>query len=412
MNLPTFAASIASPLRRRLPPGRPMVRGGRLALVLSLAVLLPAAGCATFSASAGAPRTVVIGADLSLSGADAATGRMLANALELQVRSLNDQHAVHFGKLTLSVRDNRSDPGTSVANIRAFQRDQSVAAAVTGPCDDCLTASATEISAGDLPVISLATIDLPDTVGEQSPLFKLAPNATDDAVALADLLAEKKAQTVGVLAAPGGYGDEAAAALRSALGSEHRTLTTTVRLTGSTGTAVQSVLYHDYQPPDAVVVSAPPEQSRTTVRSLRRQGYQGTIALDATATDDLFLPDNSLNGCYLVYPPILAMDDQVASTPAKAAQKQWFDNYVSRYGRYAGPSSFAGDALQVIAVGLAATRGTNRGKLHSAVQNTELDGLSGPIRFTPDNHSGLTPQSLTILKAAADKRWHLITDGS
>ena len=40
------------------------------------------------------------------------------------------------------------------------------------------------------------------------------------------------------------------------------------------------------------------------------------------------------------------------------------------------------------------------------LETSQLDGLSGPIRMTPDNHSGLMPQALTTLVARGG-RWRL-----
>ena len=38
----------------------------------------------------------------------------------------------------------------------------------------------------------------------------------------------------------------------------------------------------------------------------------------------------------MVFTQILAIDDVIATTPAKAARKQWFRDYTSRYGSYSG----------------------------------------------------------------------------
>jgi branched-chain amino acid transport system substrate-binding protein len=37
---------------------------------------------------------------------------------------------------------------------------------------------------------------------------------------------------------------------------------------------------------------------------------------------------------------------------------------------------------------------------------TQLDGLTGPLRLTPSQHSGLMPQALTLLTVRGD-RWRL-----
>jgi branched-chain amino acid transport system substrate-binding protein len=42
------------------------------------------------------------------------------------------------------------------------------------------------------------------------------------------------------------------------------------------------------------------------------------------------------------------------------------------------------------------------------LETSQTDGLAGPIRLTPDNHSGLMPQALTLLVARSG-RWRLLT---
>ncbi|BCB81412.1 hypothetical protein Pflav_078220 [Phytohabitans flavus] len=50
----------------------------------------------------------------------------------------------------------------------------------------------------------------------------------------------------------------------------------------------------------------------------------------------------------------------------------------------------------------------SRESIRSIVETSQFDGLSGPIRITPDNHSGLMPQALTVL-VARNGRWRLAT---
>jgi branched-chain amino acid transport system substrate-binding protein len=109
----------------------------------------------------------------------------------------------------------------------------------------------------------------------------------------------------------------------------------------------------------------------------------------------------------LVFVPTLAIDDVIATTPAKAARKQWFEDYTSRYGVYQGQASFAADAVRLIADAVNRAGSTERSMLRSRLESTRTDGLSGPIRITPNNHSGLMPQALTVL-IARNGRWRLL----
>jgi branched-chain amino acid transport system substrate-binding protein len=107
----------------------------------------------------------------------------------------------------------------------------------------------------------------------------------------------------------------------------------------------------------------------------------------------------------MVFTQILAIDDVLATTPAKAARKQWFRDYTSRYGTYSGVAAFAADATDLIADAVERA-GDDRSRIRDILETSQIDGLSGPIRLTPDNHSGLMPQALALLVARSG-RWRL-----
>ena len=55
---------------------------------------------------------------------------------------------------------------------------------------------------------------------------------------------------------------------------------------------------------------------------------------------------------------------------------------------------------------VASTGGSDHQRLRDAIENAQFDGVSGPLRFTPEQHSGLMPQALTTVVDAA-YRWRL-----
>ena len=109
----------------------------------------------------------------------------------------------------------------------------------------------------------------------------------------------------------------------------------------------------------------------------------------------------------MVFTQILAIEDVIATTPAKAARKQWFRDYTARYGSYSGVAAFGADAVDLIADAVAKVGG-DRQRVRDVIETSQTDGLSGPIRLTPDNHSGLMPQALTLLVARSG-RWRLLS---
>jgi branched-chain amino acid transport system substrate-binding protein len=390
--------------------------GRRLAAALALLALaaLPAlTGCTGSSASAGSKDPLTIGASLSLTGGDAEIGKVYQDALKLEVDLLNAKGAVPGRQIKLSIKDDGSNPTTAAANIKAFQSDDTVAAVVTGPCDDCVTQAAGQIDKSTMPVISLAPSSPPATaMATGTSLFKLTPNASDSVQTLVGQVSANNATSMAVVAQNGAYGDAAAAASVAAGKKAGIKVATPVRLGSAPDAAVQTVLANQEKMPDAVVVIADPTDAASVASGLSQNGYHGGVYLDSVAADSLFLAGNATaeNNAYLVYPQVMAMDDLVASTPAKASQKQWFDNYTSQYGSYAGPSSFAADAVQLIGMAATASRSVDRGKLRAAIETTSFAGLTGIIQFTPANHAGLNPRSLVLLRAV-NGRWHQTTAG-
>ena len=110
----------------------------------------------------------------------------------------------------------------------------------------------------------------------------------------------------------------------------------------------------------------------------------------------------------MVAPQSLVIEDVIANTPAKTDRRNWFNAYTSKYGGFSGYSLYAADATQIIANVFASTSGGDHQQLRDALENTQFDGVSGPLRFTPGQHSGLMPQALTAV-VAQDNRWRLLS---
>ena len=63
--------------------------------------------------------------------------------------------------------------------------------------------------------------------------------------------------------------------------------------------------------------------------------------------------------------------------------------------------------MQLIVNVIASTGTIDHERLRDAMENSQFDGVSGPVRFTPQQHSGLMPQALTAVKAV-QSRWRLL----
>ncbi|MEU4370174.1 ABC transporter substrate-binding protein [Micromonospora chersina] len=388
------------------------IRSASIAVLASAVLATTLTGCEI----GGEPQDtspIVIAADLELSGASAPIGKVYQRALELKVEQLNSSGALGGRKIELKVKDNRSDAAESLRNINDFSSDSRVTAIIMGGCNECAVGAVRTIGEKRIPTLALASSgEVTEPVAERRYVFKLAPNAADSAAALTTELARRSIRKVAVLHSADKYGQEGLAALNSEFGKAGIKLTRAepVRTTDTeVSTQIDSLVD---KKPEALVVWTPPEQASLAATTARQRRYAGALFFDASAAGDLFLGASarSTERATLIFTQTMVIDDVIATTPAKAARRQWFQEYTARFGGYNGYSSFAADAVQLIADAELRAGGepgkVDRAALRDVLETAQLDGLSGPIRMTPDNHSGLMPQALTTLVARGG-RWRL-----
>ncbi|SCG35076.1 amino acid/amide ABC transporter substrate-binding protein, HAAT family [Micromonospora echinaurantiaca] len=388
------------------------IRSATAAALASAVLATTLTGC-QFGAEEQDTSPIVIAADLELSGAAAPVGKAYQRALELKVDQLNSSGVLNGRKIELKVKDNRSDASESLRNISEFSEDARVSAIIMGGCNECAVGAARTIDEKRIPTIALAASGaVAEPVAQRRYMFKLAPNAADSAAALTAELRRAGVRKVGVLHSDDDYGREGLAALLREFDKANVKSQREVAVPNTATEVAQQVGVLTARDPDALVVWTPPEQATLAATSAQQAGFKGSLFFDASAAGDLFLGTaaRATERATLIFTQTMVIDDVIATTPAKAARRQWFQDYTARFGGYHGSSSFAADAVQLITDAELRAGGpagqVNRDGLRDVLETSQMDGLSGPIRMTPDNHSGLMPQALTTL-VARNGRWRL-----
>ena len=372
-----------------------------------IASALVAAGLAGCSGDDSSDVTdVVIGADLTVGSA---VDTAYARALQLKIEQLNATGELGDRRLVLRVQDNRADTTSSLRNISTFADDPQVAAIITGSCGTCVVDASRTINDKKIPTIALAPADdISNPVADRRYIFKLGTNPSDSAATLISELSQAGVKKVAVLYTDGLYGRRSDVAMQNGLKNAKITVTQSQTVRSAATDVTQAVATLTADQPDALIAVTSPDQATLAATSAKAAGFKGKLYFDAGAAGDTFVPQDAtaaMNNATMVFTQILAIDDVIATTPAKASRQQWFRDYTSRYGSYSGVASFAADAADLIA-GAVARAGGNRDQIRDILETSQTDGLSGTIRMTPDNHSGLMPQSLALL-VVRNGRWRI-----
>jgi branched-chain amino acid transport system substrate-binding protein len=388
------------------------VRLFRIAVFATVAVLPLSAGACSVVQSAVDNSPVVIGADLELSGVDAAIGATYQRALQLKIDQVNAVGGASGHPLRLVVKDNHSDPTVAVGDVADLIAEPNLVAIVLGGCSECTMAVAKTVNDKQIPTISLAPANgVSRPVGDRRFVFKLGPNVDDNADVLANELSVNAIHRFAILATNDSNGNDASSAIQAQakkVGAE--TIGPQLFRPGDTDLSqpVHAVLAKS---PEALVISAYPTQAGLVAAAARAAGFKGAMYFDSLAAGDLFLQTGlataATEGVVMVAPQSLVIEDVIANTPAKTSRREWFNAYTSKYGGFSGYSLYAADAVQLVTNVIASTGSTGHQRLRDAMENSQFDGVSGPLRFTPEQHSGLMPQALTAV-VAQDNRWRLI----
>ncbi|GIE19122.1 branched chain amino acid ABC transporter substrate-binding protein [Winogradskya humida] len=371
-------------------------------------ILTALAGCSSDS-DVSTRTKIVIGADLALGSA---VDNAYADALQLRIEQINASNKLPDHELELRVMDNRSESKQSLSNISTLADDPGIAAIITGECDECVVGAAKTINDKRVPTIALAAADQVATpIESRRYLFKIGPNGSDSAAALTAELDRSGKKKVAIVYANNLYGNGVRSHLVSELQKKPQITVIEPAPVKPTATDVSQVIETvTADKPDALVVLTGSDQATAAVTAAKAAKFKGQVYFDAAAANDLFVPQEAAvatENTTMVFTQILAIDDVIATSPAKAARKQWFRDYTSRYGSYSGVASFGADAVDLIADAVVRAGG-DRQRLRDVLETSQTDGLSGPLRLTPDNHSGLMPQALTLLVARSG-RWRLLS---
>lgn len=395
----------------------------QVSLVGAAATATLLAGCGVLP-SEPTVDTVLIGVDLELTGDGFSLAEAYQNALQLRVEQVNEQGLLGDRRLELEIKDNRSDPQTSATNVEELADDPDVVAIITGGCSACATLSVPVASEAGVPMISLApSSEVTEPVNERPWVFRIAPNAGDNAAVIGAELVRSGAQTIGIVATGDAYGQEGADEMAATARRTNRQVVATEELADEDSVRAAAERIASYQPqqdstvvspvqeesagPDAVVVWAPAGLTAAFADAVRRAGYDGPLYLDSIAADELFLEETAaraLAGAIMVFTESLVIDRVVATSPAKVARQNWFNTYTAQFGTYHAFSVFAADAIQTLVETITRLETVDRDSLRSGFERLQIEGISGPLRISPNNHSGLTSLALVMLVVRGE-RW-------
>jgi branched-chain amino acid transport system substrate-binding protein len=362
------------------------------------------AGLFTFSvgvqssgvASASSKTPYVIGVPLPMTGAVAASGQEMFNAAKLAAIQLNLKGGILGHKVVLKEQDSACDATTAVnaANLLVSKRVNAIAG------EYCSSAGLPEqpiFSRAGLPVVFMgANSPALLTGGYKNNFLMLASGATDAVEAAAFFKQCLKKTVVAVVDDQSAYGVAVANAMQSAVKSNGETLA---------GGSIQAV--PNTQTDFSSVIAAIQSSGATAIfwTGYYAQGALFAKQLSAAGVTASFMASQAgLDPSFITGAGAAATGTFVDTflTPSSSAMTKFNALYKKNFHSAPGPfSSYAYDAIFVIANAAMKAKSTSTSKVIAALRKTNMVGVTGRIKFSPvGGRLGLPEQVQVVVNGA------------
>jgi branched-chain amino acid transport system substrate-binding protein len=343
-----------------------------------------------------------VGAILSLTGPYAALGASEKQALELEVKRINDAGGINGRNVEVIIEDDGTDEAKAVAAASKLIEQDRVVAILGATGTGQSMAIRSEVDRAGIPQLSMAG-GTAITAKLDPQVFQTPWSNTIVVPFVLDKIAADGHKKVGILTDSGGYGKDGRAVIVESAPKAGVTVVADQTFNpGDTDFSAQLVNIKN-SGADAVLIWTAGKEGAAIVKaaadlgiSAPRYGGSGQAKLEFAEG-----AGPAAEGFVFGTGKSLTPSNWGTGTPEFAVVDGFSKRYSEAYGQ--PPDIFAGhafDALAILQDALERTGGdTDPAKLTKAVEATKgLTGFGGVFTFSPSNHNGLSAEDLALYR--------------
>ena len=378
---------------------------GALCLALAIGAALPT-GCAGGDtgdgdgAATGEP--YVIGAVLSLTGAQAGLGGPEKNAIELEVARINEAGGINGRPLEVIIEDDASDVDQAVARTTKLIEQDGVVAIIGSTGTGQSMAMRDVITAAGVPQVALGSGSV--ITAEFDPLVFQTPWTADLIVPLAlQYLANEGLTKVGLITEDTGFGKDGQA-LVNAMAAEYglEVVSDEVFKPADTDMTGQLTVIKS-KGADVVLMWSSVAASSIVPKNMAQLNLGIPLVCSHGVAKQEFIDGagEAGEGVIAFAGKVLAPETYGAGTPSYDAATGFVERYTAAYG--VAPDHFAGhayDGLYLVVEALTRLdEGFTPANLRDEIEKTsDFPGIGGVFTFSATDHNGMTADDIVMYR--------------
>ncbi len=385
-----------------------------LYLVLAMGLLVaavPLAGCAQPAMA----EHYKVGAVLALTGSASNLGVPEKQTLEMMVEEINAKGGVNGHLLEVIIYDNETSAEKAVTLVNRLVEQDKVLAIMGPTTSGDSLAVIDAVTTAKVPLISLAaSIGIVTPVEQRYWVFK-TPQADKEAVTEIYKYMQKKGLTrLAIITNTSGFGAGGRKFLLSDAASYGISIVDDQ--TYSVGdTSMQSQLTHiKGTPAQAVIVWDTDQQAAIVASDMKTLQMNIPLFASHGIANKAFIQNAGAAANGVIFPAgkLLVVNEVPATDPQKQALTKYRNDFESKYGS-GTVNTFGGhasDALNMVVLALQKLPGgldlaQSRARVRDEIEKVkDFVGISGVFTMSPQDHLGMKPGSLAMVKIV-DGKW-------
>ena len=392
-----------------------------LALVLVLALVsAPLGGCATTGDEAEEPaggeepakEPYVIGAVLSLTGAQAGLGGPEKNAIEMEVARINEEGGINGHELVVIIEDDASDQDQAVARATKLIEQDNVLAIIGSTGTGQSMAMRAVITEAGIPQVSLAGSMI--ITQDFSPLVFQTPwsNALVVATTL-EYLKEQGYTKIGLITEDTGFGKDGRALVTEKAAEYGLTVVSDQVFKPADTDMTGQLTVIKSAGADVVLMWSSVAASSTIPKNMKQLGMGIPLVGSHGIARQEFVDSagDAAEGTVMFAGKVLAPEAYGEGTPSYEAATSFIERYTETYGE-PPTNTFAGHAYDGLYLVVEAMKRLDEGftpaDLRDEIEKTSgFPGIGGVFTFSPTDHNGMTADDLVGYVVSGGK-WTLL----
>lgn len=383
-----------------------------LAAVLALTMVLPA-GCdgdTGGEGSEGSGEPYVIGAVLSLTGAQSALGQAEKNAIEMEVERINAEGGINGHPLEVIIEDDASDVDQAIsATTKLIEQDEALAIIGSSGTGQSM-AMRDEIVAAQVPQVALGSGTI--LTRELDPFVFQTPWTADLIAPLVlEYLQEQGFTKVGLITEDTGFGKDGRELVKQTASEYGMTVVSdeVFKPTDTDMTGQLTVIKGAGA--DVVLMWASVDAAAIVPKNMSQLNMDVPLVASHGVAKQQFIDSagDAGEGVITFAGKVLAPKSYGEGSEAYDVATSFVERYQDAYG--AAPDHFAGHAYDGLYIVVEALRRLDEGftpvELRDEIERTEgLPGIGGTFTFSPTNHNGMTSNDIVMYRIE-DGKWVL-----